>query len=278
MVLVPYAPEHLARIRERNHKAAHLRRLGLDHIFAQRKSITISAVLFGVRVCTICGKSKPTEDFPPRKDRPTPHPHCLQCHRRYWHERKESYRPTIRAYYANNRETINEKSKARYRLDPKKHLAIVAEWGRRNREKLRSYSKKHRVTEKGRVSSARTRRNRSARIRGAYVESVDHALLLMLQDWTCHLCGLKIALGDESLDHLIPIRHGGKHQWGSALMAHKVCNSIKKDRWCDVWIHPALLPDAEFPRPRYTLPAQRPIPGVPRLEPPLIQVPTPSSN
>jgi len=32
-----------------------------------------------------------------------------------------------------------------------------------------------------------------------------------------------------SIDHVVPLSRGGLHEWGNVKLAHRICNSIKKD-------------------------------------------------
>lgn len=32
-----------------------------------------------------------------------------------------------------------------------------------------------------------------------------------------------------SIDHVRPLSRGGLHEWGNVKLAHRICNSIKKD-------------------------------------------------
>lgn len=43
--------------------------------------------------------------------------------------------------------------------------------------------------------------------------------------WRCHLCRKRVGRRDASLDHLIPIAEGGKHELGNVMLAHHRCNS-----------------------------------------------------
>lgn len=56
--------------------------------------------------------------------------------------------------------------------------------------------------------------------------------------WTCHICQGEVQRGPGSneadsptIDHIIPVSKGGLHEWSNVALAHKGCNSSKKDRW-----------------------------------------------
>lgn len=41
----------------------------------------------------------------------------------------------------------------------------------------------------------------------------------------CHICGKKVKERDRSLDHLVPVSHGGAHIDTNVALAHRSCNS-----------------------------------------------------
>jgi 5-methylcytosine-specific restriction endonuclease McrA len=56
-------------------------------------------------------------------------------------------------------------------------------------------------------------------------------------NWLCHLCNekvepdAKIGSGQgPTIDHVIPISKGGKHEWENVKLAHRSCNSAKSNR------------------------------------------------
>ena len=58
----------------------------------------------------------------------------------------------------------------------------------------------------------------------------------------CALCGLPVAYyGDSrsdlypSIDHIIPTKKGGGHVWTNVQVAHRICNSYKRDLISEKW-------------------------------------------
>lgn len=47
-------------------------------------------------------------------------------------------------------------------------------------------------------------------------------------NWICHLCGGKVEPKDATVDHLIPVVHGGEATMENLKLAHRICN---KRRW-----------------------------------------------
>lgn len=78
---------------------------------------------------------------------------------------------------------------------------------------------------------------RRARRRNAFVENVYRKKVFEADDYRCHLCGKKT---DQSkvaphpkaptLDHIVPLAAGGRHEATNCRTAHFLCNSRKGDR------------------------------------------------
>lgn len=78
---------------------------------------------------------------------------------------------------------------------------------------------------------------RRARKRDAYVEDVSPTKVFERDAWRCQICGkptakTKVAPHPKAptLDHIIPLAAGGRHEPANAQCAHFICNSIKGDR------------------------------------------------
>jgi len=62
---------------------------------------------------------------------------------------------------------------------------------------------------------------------------VSRARIAERDGWTCHLCGervLKVKAPhplSPSLDHVVPLAHGGAHEPGNVALAHLRCNVLR---------------------------------------------------
>lgn len=77
---------------------------------------------------------------------------------------------------------------------------------------------------------------RRARLRQAFVEFFDRFEIFERDNWICQICGHPIDRvlkfpdpWSVSLDHIIPVAHGGKHERANAQTAHLHCNVVKSD-------------------------------------------------
>lgn len=129
---------------------------------------------------------------------------CKECRRKYNYEYNKSGRK--KAWRERNAEKISEQNKIRrkkkYRSDPS-------------------------VKEKKLICN----RNRKARLKNAFVESIDHQIVYKRDNFICQLCQQKIVDPSElSIDHIQPIARGGLHEYKNVQTAHKLCNSRKGAR------------------------------------------------
>ena len=97
------------------------------------------------------------------------------------------------------------------------------------------YSARWRLENPGKASAARTRYR--ARKRSAFVEDVDPLAVFERDKWTCGICGERIPkrakwpdMRSASVDHIVPLACGGKHEMRNVQASHLGCNSVKQNR------------------------------------------------
>jgi len=78
---------------------------------------------------------------------------------------------------------------------------------------------------------------RKAKIAGVDSEPVDALVVYERDRWTCQLCGEHIDSTlrypdrmSASVDHIIPLSHGGPHNYANVQAAHLTCNASKGNR------------------------------------------------
>lgn len=62
-----------------------------------------------------------------------------------------------------------------------------------------------------------------------FVERVTIRELFVRSGGVCYLCGEKVIGKDATIDHVVPIAKGGEHSYANCRLAHRLCNSIKRD-------------------------------------------------
>lgn len=80
-------------------------------------------------------------------------------------------------------------------------------------------------------------RVRRARHAAAFVEHVTVPQLVERDGWECKLCGDTIDRAKRfpdfyaaTIDHIVPLAKGGKHELSNTQLAHYICNTRKRDR------------------------------------------------
>lgn len=82
------------------------------------------------------------------------------------------------------------------------------------------------------------KRRKKIQLNGDADYSITLAKLYKRDKGICCLCDVKVNMNvdtnsDEygSIDHIIPISKGGKHIWANVQLAHRSCNSMKRDNY-----------------------------------------------
>lgn len=195
----------------------------------------------GERTCTVCGETKPLTEFGRRKDSPTGfRSACKPCKRvadteamRRWRERNpELNLERARQWSADHIEQERERW-ARYDAEHReeRRLAIAksrAENPEHHRELQRAWREANIEVCRARCRAYWHRRRSSA---DPSAEVDAYAELLLLQ--ACAYCG---ATGDMSLDHVVPVSRGGRHEIDNLLPACRSCNSSKGAKLLEEWL------------------------------------------
>lgn len=116
-----------------------------------------------------------------------------------------------------------------------KKFRYDSEWRRRNPDKMYTYHKSWSIRNPDVVSAHRHKRR--ALMANAFVEEVIDSEVFEEWEWLCGICGGFIDEelkwphpGSATIDHILPISKGGKHEFNNVCPAHYGCNSRKRDR------------------------------------------------
>lgn len=67
-------------------------------------------------------------------------------------------------------------------------------------------------------------------------DDIDHLELFEMYDWICNICEQKIDrrlrkpnFYAATVEHVVPLAHGGTHTWDNVRPAHAICNFKKGD-------------------------------------------------
>lgn len=98
---------------------------------------------------------------------------------------------------------------------------------------------RRRLNDKKKEFRRRTRKNNN----GESDYTISLTKLIKRDNNICYLCGKECNLNDytykgntfvsgnyyPSIDHIIPLSKGGTHTWNNVKLAHRICNSLKRD-------------------------------------------------
>ena len=156
---------------------------------------------FSLRRCPVCGETKEIASFPVNINRRSGiHSECREC------ANKRS-----RAYYYANRERL---------------LKQTTEWQRANRERINEARRKRRAL-KGRSAERAARR---AKMRTVVSDGVTLDALRDRDKNRCQICGRPQGNGRWSIDHILPLSHGGQDTFANTRLAHLRCNMKRSNR------------------------------------------------
>lgn len=188
-----------------------------------------------MKQCQGCGETKPFDHFHRMQRSPDGYrPRCKACRK-----------PETTENYVANREEIKAKSKAWREANPERYRALLKDWGKRNkahkREKDREYYKTHkpqRVEYNGlperQVADRLHAKNQKAK-RRAQIGATLHRITK--DEWQglkkqyvgrCAYCGAET--DNPTMDHVVPLIHGGHHTVENIVPACGPCNRGKGTR------------------------------------------------
>lgn len=161
---------------------------------------------------------------------------CDECkaaaaeHRKRWaQDNPERWAAAQSRYRAANREVRNEGVRTWRKVNPEKVAAQELTWRKANPERRLA------------LSTLASDRRRS-RKRDAFVENVPRQEIFERDNWQCLIPGclypgvpasLDVKHPDPllaSIDHIVPLSKGGKHERSNLATAHLRCNVVKNDR------------------------------------------------
>lgn len=80
------------------------------------------------------------------------------------------------------------------------------------------------------------KKQRKQQMRSAWVEPVTFDAVYYRSNGVCGICGLPVSYDKSpsdiwaaTIDHIVPLPRGGKHELSNCQLAHRLCNSTKQD-------------------------------------------------
>lgn len=194
--------------------------------------------------CKKCFIDKPLSDFPKHSGfKMGVRSECKTCynqkHRNARAKNPELYRAKERLRWKEKRSTPEAKAKRRknYEINRDTILKQQKQYYDRNKknpefmERLSRNNQKWKKANKQKVNQ-QTRRRRAVRL-NSYVEDIPQEfidLLLIRQKNLCRYCLVDFDLEPYTLEHIVPLSRGGKHEKRNIALVCKACNSSKRNK------------------------------------------------
>jgi hypothetical protein len=163
--------------------------------------------------------------------------HQLSNNPDFWKDYYQKYssqqKTRAREYYKQNRETVLVKYKKRRSDNIDKYLESSNRWKRNHGEQYRA---KHREWIKNNAEHVRNyNRKKRALKRGAQIQNFTDEQLyqrMSVFGFRCAYCGGTF----DHVDHVIPLKRGGKHCLSNLRPACSLCNLSKHDKKLSDWL------------------------------------------
>ena len=151
---------------------------------------------------------------------------CLRCERalplsEYYREARTKdgltrwcklcRKEALRAWRKSNPEKFREQWRRWVRNNRAANVAKTRRWEAKNPEKARQYDREY----------EHRRRARMKRVPSEYFSREE---IYGRDGGRCHICKKKVAKGEASIDHLVPISAGGPNTKDNVALAHTICN------------------------------------------------------
>jgi 5-methylcytosine-specific restriction endonuclease McrA len=209
-----------------------------------------------LKTCSKCHETKPVTEF--HRNRSVHgdyHSHCKACKHAYDSTPEARARHAVirRRWYENHRARAIEQALIWNATHPEARKVIEQRSYRKNRAARKAYHAQRYLAHKARLladnrrhkasrheyylAQARLYRRahlqryaahaalrRARKLQAPVVEKIDRAAIIARDRSICHICGLRVAPADMSLDHLIPLALGGEHSARNLAVAHILCN------------------------------------------------------
>lgn len=224
----------------------------------------------GVKHCPKCRETKPLDAFHKNKSQKDGLNHyCKACKAQYYaanvemlQEQRcpkraanaEAKREYDHAYKAANAEAIREYERAYYAANAEVRREKMRAYQATHIEAIREQQRAHRAANPDLYRAAKHRRRVRLNGNGGSFTPQELRHMRVTQGGICAYCqnfhGPRL-----TLEHIVPIKQGGRHEAGNICLACPRCNYSKKDRtphqWLDRWYYDWRQRDPEYIPPHW---------------------------
>lgn len=188
-----------------------------------------------VKHCINCHVEKPLSEFythgktltkGPAKGKKRPHSNCKDCDKALkkadYDANPEKYRKAVLDSARRHPDRTRARWQRWHTNNQEHRLQYLLKYHDRRAEVTRIWGLTH--PEK-RTDSANRRRARQ--MNAPRVEKIDRKAIIERDKWTCYICGQICTPKNVTLDHVIPLFHGGSHTADNLRVACYTCNCSK---------------------------------------------------
>jgi 5-methylcytosine-specific restriction endonuclease McrA len=156
----------------------------------------------------------------------------------------ETVRQKNRAYWAKNADAIRERRKQkaefireRKRAYRERNVEAIREyqreWKNANQDQIRAYRNANLDLFRAACQKRRARKKSNG---GSFTEQ-ELIHMRLTQGGFCAYCQRKHDPDELTMDHIVPIKQGGRHEAANIVLACPTCNSSKGNRTPDQWLN-----------------------------------------
>ena len=157
--------------------------------------------------------------------------------KQWYKDNKDKIAEYKKQWYKDNKDKILEQQK-QYHNDNKDKIAEYNKQYRNdNKDKIAEQKKQYRATPQGQTSAfnGRCRRRTKEQNQGNGITKEQWLECMKFFNWKCAYSGQVLSKDTRSLDHIIPLNNGGKHEIWNLVSMYKPYNSSKHDKDMEEW-------------------------------------------
>ena len=187
-----------------------------------------------VKTCSTCGETLHISRFYPKK--PSGYRSvCKSCGNtaavEWQRENPEKARLATNEWRARDPEHARELDRKNYHKDPQRAVQRVLEYQKRNRKMLTDKTNDWYKTPAGKLCASVQHHRRRARLANAYCPDADDRVReLRGSPQQCYICGKWVSEEEVTIDHVVPLARGGKHEASNLMPSCSFCNTSKGAR------------------------------------------------
>lgn len=225
-------------------------------ISKQEKKIRDELFEQGFKICSVCGRTLPTDDF--RKNKCGPYglsSECRECKndmdKQYHQNHKEKHLLWNREYVKKNRERVQQYKHNYYMEHQDESREYNQKYREEHRDEILTYfcayylehmdeikarTKEWSQTESGKLSHRNANRRRKARMKNIEGDHSKDEMLSVLEffDYKCAYSGEPLE-EEYHIDHVIPVSKGGTNYIWNIVPANSGPNIAKRDSEMEEW-------------------------------------------